>query len=272
MEKKHIEKKSLEGLSIEKKQDGIEIDLFELLNYFRTKLVLIIAAFILGSVIAGSYTYFLVEPLYTATSKIYVVSASTDTMVNLTDLNLGTGLSADYEQVLTIRPIFNQVIKDLDLDYTYDQLLGMVDIAVIKDTRIMTVNVTSTDSSEAEAIANDIAKQAEIQIPKLMDTPKPHIIEPAIVPMFKSSPSFSKNIMMGALAATALVLGILTIIFVLQDTVNSGDDIERMFGSLPLAVIPEGDLGTLAEGSDSYAGKKVRTMKNSGSRKEKKIS
>ena len=121
-------------------------------------------------------------------------------------------------------------------------------------------------------IANDIAKQAEIQIPKLMDTPKPHIIEPAIVPMFKSSPSFTKNIMMGAFVATALVIAILTVIFVLQDTVNSADDIEKMFGSLPLAVIPEGDLGILAEGNTNYSGKKIRTLTKIGSRKEKKIS
>ncbi|WP_051656772.1 YveK family protein [Butyrivibrio sp. AE3004] len=272
MEKKHIDKKNFEGLTVEKQQDGIEIDVFELLGYFKSKLVIIIAAFVLGSVLAGAYTYFLVEPLYTATTKIYVVSASSDTMVNLTDLNLGTGLSSDYEQVITIRPIFNQVIKDLDLEYTYEQLLGMVSIAVIKNTRIMTISVTSTDPNEAEQIANDIAKQAEIQIPKLMDTPKPHIIEPAIVPMYKSSPSFSKNIMMGALGATVLVLGIFTVIFVLQDTVKSADDIERMFGSLPLAVIPEGDLGILAEGLETASKKKVKPIRNNNSRKETKCS
>ena len=150
MEKKHIEKNTLKGLSVETMQDGIELDLFELLSYFKSKIVLIIAAFVLGSVLAGAYTYFLVEPLYTATSKIYVVSASTDTMVNLTDLNLGTGLSSDYEQVLTIRPIFNRVIEDLDLEYTYDELCAMVNIAVVKNTRIMTINVTSTDPNETD--------------------------------------------------------------------------------------------------------------------------
>ncbi|WP_408071418.1 YveK family protein [Butyrivibrio sp. JL13D10] len=271
MEKKHLEQKQLIGLQIENSQDELQIDLFELLNYFRSKLIIIIAAFILGSVIAGSYTYFLVEPLYKATSKIYVVSASTDTMVNLTDLNLGTGLSADYEQVISIRPIFNQVIKDLDLDYSYEQLRGMVSISVIKNTRIMTISVTSTDPDEAEQIANDIAKQAEIQIPKLMDTPKPHIIEPAIVPLYKSSPSFSKNIMIGALAATAVVLAIFTVIFVLQDTVNSADDIERMFGILPLAVIPEGDIGNLAEGKES-SGNKIKSIKKGKRNKEAKCS
>ncbi len=272
MEKKQIEQKQLKGLRVDNEQDGIEIDLFELLNYFRSKLIFIIAAFILGSILAGAYTYFLVEPLYTATSKIYVVSASTDTMVNLTDLNLGTGLSADYEQVITIRPIFNQVIEDLDLEYTYDQLVEMVKIAVIKNTRIMTISVTSNDPIEAEQIANDIAKQAEIQIPKLMDTPKPHIIEPAIVPVFKSSPSFSKNIMIGALGATALVLGIFTVIFVLQDTVKSADDIERMFGILPLAVIPEGNIGTLAERNEPTSGKKVKNIKDNKKGKEAKCS
>ncbi|WP_050008418.1 YveK family protein [Butyrivibrio sp. WCE2006] len=272
MEKKQMEQKQIKVLKVDDDQEEMEIDLFGLLNYFRSKLIIIIAAFVLGSVLAGAYTYFLVEPLYTAKAKIYVVSASTDTMVNLTDLNLGTGLSADYEQVITIRPIFNQVIKDLDLDYTYEELVKMVEIAVVKNTRIMTISVTSNDPNEAEQIANDIAKQAEIQIPKLMDTPKPHIIEPAIVPMFKSSPSYSKNIMIGALGATVLVLGIFTVIFVLQDTVNSADDIERMFGILPLAVIPEGNIGILAEGNESTSGKKIKNIKDEKRGKEAKCS
>ena len=268
MEKKLNEKKPLEGLSIEKKQDELEIDVFELLNYIRTKIMVIITAFIVGATIAGIYTYFMIDPLYTATSKIYVVSASTDTMVNLTDLNLGTGLSADYEQVLTIRPIFNQVIEDLDLEYSYSELLSMVKIAVIKNTRIMTISVESTDPSEAEQIANDIAKQAEIQIPKLMDTPKPHIIEPAIVPQYKSSPSFSKNIMMGALAAIALVFAFYTIKFVLEDTVNSADDIESLFGTLPLAVIPEVDLDSFSDKGKKRKSNGVLGGKRKGENRE----
>ena len=263
MEKQDIANEPMEGLRVENESDGLEIDLFELLNYFRTKLVLIISVFLIGAVGAGAYTYFLVTPLYTATSKIYVVSASSDTMVNLSDLNLGTSLSSDYEQVISIRPIFNKVIEDLELEYTYDELLLMTKIAVIKNTRIMTISVTSSDPEEAQQIANKIAEVAEIQIPKLMDTPKPHIIEPAIIPEFKSSPSFAKNITIGAVGLTAVLLAILTVIFVLQDTVKSADDIERMFGTLPLAVIPEGEIGVLAEGSRDNA-KKGRFGRKAG--------
>ncbi len=259
MKKEFSEENKAGGAIARSNNSDLEIDLFELFYYFRTKLALIIAAFVVGATVAGLYTYFFIDPLYTATAKIYVVSSSSDTMVDLTDLNLGTGLSTDYEQVIRIRPIVNKVIDDLGLEYTYDELSEMIEISTIKNTRILTIDVTSTDPYEAEQIANAIAEQAETQVPKLMDTPRPHIIEPAIVPMFKSSPSFSKNIMLGALGATAVVLVILTGIFILQDSVNSADDIERMFGSLPLAVIPECNIGEL-NGKSNKRHKKIRVF------------
>lgn len=238
---------SNEKIVIEEQKQDVEIDLVDLFFYFQSKLAIIIAAFVVGAVAAGLITFFFITPKFTATAKLYMVSASSDTLVNLTDLNLGTSLSADYEEVVKIRPIFEDVIKKLDLPYTYEELLRMTTISVVKNTRILTIKVTSTDPDEAYEIANAMAKAAESQVPRLMDTSKPHIIEPAIVPIKKSSPSYSKNIIVGALIGLFIVLGILTAAFVMDDTFNSAEDVEKMFGIMPLTTIPESDIGSLNE-------------------------
>ena len=238
---------SNEKIVIEEQKQDVEIDLVDLFFYFQSKLAIIIAAFVVGAVAAGLITFFFITPKFTASAKLYMVSASSDTLVNLTDLNLGTSLSADYEEVVKIRPIFEDVIKKLDLPYTYEELLRMTTISVVKNTRILTIKVTSTDPDEAYEIANAMAKAAESQVPRLMDTSKPHIIEPAIVPIKKSSPSYSKNIIVGALIGLFIVLGILTAAFVMDDTFNSAEDVEKMFGIMPLTTIPESDIGSLNE-------------------------
>ena len=75
--------------------DAAEIDLVDLFYYLRHKLVWLILSVILGGIIAGAISYYLITPKYEATAKVYMVSASSDSLINLSDLNLGTSLSED---------------------------------------------------------------------------------------------------------------------------------------------------------------------------------
>lgn len=234
-------------IQLQDNNDEVEIDLVELLYYYKSKLLIIIAGLIVGAVAAGAITYYCITPKYTAVSKMYMVSASKDSVIDITDLNLGTSLSSDYEELIKIRPIFETVIEENNLPYTYDELLDMVTIATVTDTRILTISVESTDPKEAQLIANALAKEAKDTIPELMDTSEPNIAERAIVPEKKSSPSYTTNIMIGAVGVVVVILAVLTVMFVTDDTLKSAEDVEKAFGVMPLTVIPEGDIGKLSE-------------------------
>ena len=106
-------------------------------------------------------------------------------------------------------------------------------------------------------IANAIAEKGVKELPKLMETPAPHIAEYAIVPVNKSSPSLTKNTMIGALLALLILLAIFTVQFLLDDTFKTADDIQREFGVMPLTVIPEGKI----EGLESTEEKSKRRRK-----------
>ncbi len=84
-------------------------------------------------------THFMITPKYTATSKVYMVSASSDTVLNLSDFDIGTSLSEDYIELIKIRPVLEEVIDDLDLPYDDDTLLGMISIATVGDTRLRVI-------------------------------------------------------------------------------------------------------------------------------------
>ena len=109
--------------------DEMEIDLRELFYLFRQKLLIIIAAFVVGGMLAGAATYFLIKPTYKASSLLYVVSASNNSVVNLADLQIGTNLTADYEELLLSRPMMESVIKNLKLEsVSVNGLRGMLNI------------------------------------------------------------------------------------------------------------------------------------------------
>ena len=239
----------------------VEIDLRELFAYYLSKLPLLIIAIVIGALIAGAVTIFLITDKYTATSRMYMVSASTDSVVNLSDLNLGTSLSSDYVELMKSRPVVEEVIEKLNLDMEYEDLLGMMDLSVVNDTRIVKISVTSTDPQQAMEIANQMAHTSKVRLPKVMDAPAPTIAEEAIVPQEKSAPSLKKNVMIGSLLCLVLILAVLTVRFITDDTIKSAEDLEKTFGIMPLSVIPEGEIAGLNKTEEPTKRRKKRYYK-----------
>ncbi len=251
------------ALQVSQNDDEIEIDLLELLYFYRSKLLTIVVTFLVGALVAGVGTHYLITPLYSATSKLYMVSASSDSVVDLTDLNLGTSLSSDYEQLLYIRPIMEEIIEERKLPYTYEEMLEMITIATVEDTRILTVTVESTNPQEAQNIANDIADKAVTYLPELMETSAPNIAERAILPEYPSSPNLAKNTVIGALVGLVLALGVLTVLYLMDDTLQSAEDVEKAFGIMPLTVIPEGQLDSISDKVEKEMHKKRKRRRRS---------
>ena len=242
-------KQQVEKIKINEKEDEVEINLLDLFNYYRKKILFIIAGFLIGAIIAGVWTKVGITPKYTATAKVYMVSASKNSVVDLADLSIGTSLSEDYAELLHVRPIIEAINEENDLGYTYEQLNGMIDISTVEDTRILKISATSIKPEEAK-------------IPKLMGTSSPNIAERAITPKGKSSPSLKKNVMMGALGGMVVVLAIFTFLFITDDTIKTEEDVEKYLGIVPLTVIPDGNVKYGAYSKyNYYKGKKYYTPK-----------
>ena len=223
-------------------EDEIEIDLVELFYVLWERIGSILFSAFLGAVIAFCYTYFLVTPLYTATAKMYILSSSNNSVVNLSDLQISSSLRSDYQELLTSRPVIEKVIDSLGLNYSYKELAEKVTITNPKDTRILNVTVTTPSAQLSADIANQLVWQGQQDLPQIMKSEEPSIFEDAIVPATKSSPSFVKNTLIGALLAAMIYCAFIIFRFVTNDTIVTPDDIYKAFGVQPLATIPEGEI------------------------------
>ena len=220
-------------------EEETEIDLVEIFYLLWGHVLQIIACFLAGAVLAFGYTFLFVKPTYQATAKLYIVSASNNSLVNLSDLQLGSQLTADYKELMLSRPLLQDVIKNLKLTRDYKQLSGQISITNASDTRILAVTVTDTDPQMAADIANELANQACVYLPRIMETETPNLVEDAVVPAYKSGPSYSRNTVLGALLGAVLCCGVLLVRYLMNDTFVTPDDIEKYFGVQPLATIPE---------------------------------
>ena len=213
-----------------------EIDLVELFFEFLRHIWAILFATIAGALVAGLITVFVLTPMYTSTSQLYIMSKSS--MVDLSSLQMSTSLTADYEEMIKTRPVVEQVIENLGLKTSYGELLSHISISNETNTRIIKITVEYDDPVVAKDIANELANVSKEQIAQIMNVDEPRIVEPAIVAISQSSPNNGKNVVIGALVGLLLALAFFTIRYIMDDTIKNADDIEKYLGLNTLASIP----------------------------------
>ena len=233
---------TLTALPVADTDDEMEIDLLDLAYVLLDKIHYIILCLLVGAVLLNAFSFFCIRPTYQAVAKMYVVSASNDSVVDLTDLNIGTSLTSDYEQLMLSYPVLDQVIDELNLDMETEELAEMITLENPQDARILNVTATSTDPVEAMNIANKLAEVSVEYLPETMSTNPPNIAQQAQLPDEKAAPSYARYTMIGALLGALLYCAYLTVRYLMDDTVRTAEDMEKYFGVVPLTSIPDSDI------------------------------
>ncbi len=241
------------------KNEEIEIDLWEILMLVLRHLPMVISVTIAGGLIVGLYSVYALTPKYTSTAKMYILTNSS-TMISLSDLQVGSNLANDYEELITSRPVVEQVAENLDLDIAYEGLLGCVSVTKRENTRIIWIQVTYPDPVLAKEIANEFANVSQKRLTQIMQIDEPTIAEEAVEAKRPSSPNNKRNALLGAIIGLMLAVGFLVVRNILDDTMRSADDVEKFLRLNTLASIPE-------EGGTDNSEKKSRRKKLWGVRK-----
>ena len=225
------------------------IDLLELAKaLWKNILAIALVAVIFGSAAFGC-TAFLIEPKYQATASLYVNNSSfslgnTSFSISNAELPASNSPVSVYIYILNSRTTMEDVIKEADLTYTPEELSEMVSAKGINSTGAFEVTVTSTSPSEAELIANTIAKLLPDRIAEIVDGSSVRIVDYAIIPSHRSGPSMVKNTAIGILAGGFLAGAVVTIRFLMDDKsklmIKSADELREMYPDIPvLAMIPD---------------------------------
>ena len=230
----------------------IEIDLVDLFAHLKQHVLLIIVLAVAGALAAILITRFAVTPMYEASSSIYVVSASANSALDLSDLNFGSSLTNDYKKLVLSRTMLENVLRDTGDDLTVGQLRRMVSVGNDTGTRILEFRVSSPDRTQAMRIANSFVRQSILFLPEVMGLKDnvPTVIDLAIEPQSPSNQNYTRNTAIGLLAGIVVAIAILVVQYMLKDTFDSADDLEKYIGVAPMAIVPEN--GQKHRGSGYY--------------------
>ncbi|MGO4986619.1 Wzz/FepE/Etk N-terminal domain-containing protein [Streptococcus alactolyticus] len=219
---------------------SIEIDVLYLLRkLWSRKFFIIFIALVVGTIaLLGSV--FLIKPKYTSTTRIYVVSRTADSITNQ-DLQAGSYLVKDYQEVITSNEVLSSVIDKEKLSLTPKELSSMISVTIPTDTRVISISVEDDNAQEATTIANTVREVAAEKIKAITKVDDVTTLEAAEVPKEPSSPNIKRNTLIGVIAGGGLAVISIIILEVLDDRVRRPEDIEDVLGLPLLGIVPDID-------------------------------
>ena len=229
-----------------KQNDEIEIDLQRILEALLRRGWLLGVTAVLCAVLTFVGTFFFVTPQYQSAAMFYVNNSSLSSLgeaalssISSADISASRGLVKTYIVILNTRETLNDVIDYTGVDRTYSQLKGMITAESVDSTEVFKVVVTSPDPQEAEQIANAIAYILPNRIKEIIDGTSAKVVESAVVAAKPSSPSYTKNTMVGFLAGLLLMAGIVILRELMDITVRTEEDISMSTRHPVLAAVPD---------------------------------
>ena len=249
------------------KSEEFEIDLSRLFGALVDRAWLIGIVAVACGVMIFLYTYFFVTPLYQSSAMFYVNNSSislgeASVSISSGDISASRGLVKSYIVIMNTRETLTDVIDYAGVDLTYGQVKSMISAEAVDNTEIFRVTVTGPDPQEAERIANAIAYILPKRISSIIEGTSAKIVDPAVVPSSTSSPSYTKNTMIGFLVGMVLAASLVILRELMDISIHSEDDISESCRYPVLASVP--DMEVHGKGGSYYGYGKKSAYDRSG--------
>ncbi|MGE7922553.1 YveK family protein [Viridibacillus arvi] len=216
------------------------ISLHEIFKTIRKRLLLIISTFILAVSIAGGVSYFLLTPVYEASTQILISQKDVENKQFIQqDVQTNLQLINTYSVIIKSPVILTKVVDNLNLNDSLEVLNKNINVSSEQDSQVINVSVQDTNLKEAVEIANTTAKVFQEEIPKLMNVDNVKILSPAVE--IKNSkpirPNPILNMAIAALLGVMIGVGIAFLIEYLDKTIKTEQDISEIVGLQILGLI-----------------------------------
>lgn len=197
-------------VNVSRKTDSVqEINLYQLLQYFAKKWVVIVAFTVTGLVAGLVYSFYLQTPLYKSDATLILIdpektsSAAKDpTLIN------------NYIELFKSRKVLEPVIEKLTLDKSYEQLVASVTTTSEKDTEVIKISVATEKADTSMMVADEAIASFKQEVGRLYDKDNIEIVDKANRP---TEPYNVHTVMQVALTTAVGLVAALTLLFFVYD-------------------------------------------------------
>jgi capsular polysaccharide biosynthesis protein len=220
------------------------IDLTEILIAVRQHLLELIFVTLAAALVGFTVSKFLMTPKYDS-SALMIVNTRQDVNANVTSdqINSATQLVSTYSIIIKSDTVLQRVIDNLGLNLTYAKLNKRVTVAAVDDTQVMKITVQSDSPEWARQVCEQIITVAPDVIKEAVEAGSVKVISNPSLATEPVSPNIEKNTMLAAAVGFVLVIGIIVLQVLLDNKINTEEDVTKYLDMTVLGVIPQYDQG-----------------------------
>lgn len=222
-----------------------ELNLKELFEIFWSKKVQIILIVLIFAVIGVIYTMGFVTPVYTSSTTLVLAgseneeqTATTTNSITTTDITINSKLVSTYSVIVKSKDVLEQVISNLGINTSWESLRNNVAVSSVEDTEVIEISVTNSNPQYAADLANEIANVFKDKVSDIYNINNVHIVDEAEVDNIPSNINHSRDVIIFAFIGVVVAVVYVLIANMLDTTIKSADDIERLYKLPVLASIP----------------------------------
>ena len=228
-----------------------ELDLKELFEIFWHKKVQIILLILIFMMIGVIYTIGFVTPMYTSSTTLVLVGTeSTNNTENqvtesitTTDITINSKLVSTYSELVKSKSILGEVISNLGIDIDEEELRKNIEVTSVEDTELIEISVSDENPTYAAKVANEIANVFREKIAgEIYKINNVYIVDQAEVESEPSNVNHVKDVAIFAFIGVVVAVMYVLIANMLDTTVKTQEDIEKMIKIPVLASIPVYDM------------------------------
>ncbi len=220
-----------------------EISLTELFLILRKRIQIIILITIISIVTSAIISFFILDPQYQTFTTLMVGKPkdyqSYNDRLDYNEVLLNQKLVSTYGELVKTRAVADEVIRNLNLDISYETFKDKVNVNLVEDTEIIRLEVIDEDPELAVEIANETAEVFMKKVRNIMRVENIQVIDEAQIPDKPVKPKPMLNM------AIAGVLGLMIGVFItfllefLDNTIKTPDDVKRhlelpVIGTIPM--------------------------------------
>ncbi|MEK5481727.1 YveK family protein [Viridibacillus sp. FSL R5-0888] len=207
------------------------ISLHDIFKTLKKRLLLIITTFVLAISIAGGVSYFLLTPVYEASTQILISQKEIENNQFIAqDVQTNLQLINTYSVIIKSPVILSKVVDNLNLNTRLEVLNNNINVSSEQDSQVINISVQDPDLQKAVEIANMTAEVFQKDIPTLMNVDNVKILSPAVdeknVKPIRPNPIL--NMAIAALIGLMIGVGIAFLIEYLDKTIKTEQDVSEL--------------------------------------------
>ncbi|TWO99048.1 hypothetical protein EUA79_01965, partial [TM7 phylum sp. oral taxon 351] len=158
-----------------------EINLRDLLIYFRKHLVLFFAMVVLCVSAGTAYTVLVQKPEYKSRATIILSSDKSKTTVQ-SEITANKNLIETYTEVVKSHRVLDRVIEENNLKESYEALSAKINVSSLKNTEIISISVVDANAYRSFELANWVADIFKEEISQIYNDTSVNILDHAVEP------------------------------------------------------------------------------------------